>query len=125
MIETNWSPNVDVYEQDDGLMIRAEVAGMRREDLQLRAEGNLLTIYGVRTDQSRPSGSKFLLMEVHFGYFETFIELPSGYDLDEARALYENGFLMIEVPKELPEWEKPIQPIKTESDPDEYMPFPA
>jgi HSP20 family molecular chaperone IbpA len=37
-------------------------------------------------------------MEVHFGYFETSIELPSGYDLDEARALYENGFLMIEVP---------------------------
>jgi HSP20 family molecular chaperone IbpA len=37
-------------------------------------------------------------MEVHFGFFETSIELPSGYDLDEARALYENGFLTIEVP---------------------------
>jgi len=98
MSESNWSPNTDVYEQEGGLVIRVEIAGMRREDLQLKAEGNLLRISGMRPDQSRPSRSKFLLMEVHFGYFETSIELPSGYDLDEARALYENGFLMIEVP---------------------------
>ena len=98
MSESNWAPNTDVYEQEGGLVIRVEIAGMRREDLQLKAEGNLLRISGMRPDQSRPSRSKFLLMEVHFGYFETSIELPSGYDLDEARALYENGFLMIEVP---------------------------
>ena len=98
MSESNWSPNTDVYEQEGGLVIRVEIAGMRREDLQVKAEGNLLRISGMRPDQSRPSRSKFLLMEVHFGYFETSIELPKGYDLDEARALYENGFLMIEVP---------------------------
>ena len=98
MSESSWSPNTDVYELDGGLMIRVEIAGMRREDLQLKAEGNLLRISGTRPDQTRPPQSKFLLMEVHFGFFETSIELPSGYDLDEARALYENGFLTIEVP---------------------------
>ncbi len=98
MSESSWSPNTDVYELDGGLMIRVEIAGMRREDLQLKAEGHLLRISGTRPDQTRPPQSKFLLMEVHFGFFETSIELPSGYDLDEARALYENGFLTIEVP---------------------------
>ncbi len=98
MSESSWSPNTDVYELDGGLMIRVEIAGMRREDLQLKAEGNLLRISGTRPDQTRSPQSKFLLMEVHFGFFETSIELPSGYDLDEARALYENGFLTIEVP---------------------------
>ena len=98
MSESSWSPNTDVYELDGGLMIRVEIAGMRREDLQLKAECNLLRISGTRPDQTRPPQSKFLLMEVHFGFFETSIELPSGYDLDEARALYENGFLTIEVP---------------------------
>ncbi len=98
MSESSWSPNTDVYELDGGLMIRVEIAGMRREDLQLKAEGNLLRISCTRPDQTRPPQSTFLLMEVHFGFFETSIELPSVYDLDEARALYENGFLTIEVP---------------------------
>ena len=94
----NWSPTTDVYNVEGGLVIRVKIAGTRREDLQLKAEGNLLRISGVRTDQTRPSSSELLLQEMDFGDFETSIELPSGYDLDESRARYENGLLMIEVP---------------------------
>ena len=100
MSDSSWSPNTDVYEVDDGLVIRVELSGMRREDLQLKAEGNMLRISGMRPDDQRPPQSKFLLMEVNFGPFETTIELPSGYDLEEAKALYQNGFLTIEVPAE-------------------------
>jgi len=100
MSDSSWSPNTDVYEVDGGLVIRVELSGMRREDLQLKAEGNMLRISGMRPDDQRPPQSKFLLMEVNFGPFETTIELPSGYDLDEAKALYQNGFLTIEVPTE-------------------------
>ena len=59
MSESSWSPNTDVYELDGGLMIRVEIAGMRREDLQLKAEGNLLRISSARPDQTRPLQSKF------------------------------------------------------------------
>ena len=83
MSESSWSPNTDVYELDGGLMIRVEIAGMRREDLQLKAEATCCESAST-SDQTRPPQSKFLLMEVHFGFFETSIELPSGYDLDEA-----------------------------------------
>ena len=54
----------------------------------------------MRPDEQKPSLSKFLLMEISFGPFETTIELPSGYDLQEAKALYQNGFLTVEVPPE-------------------------
>jgi len=100
MSDSSWSPNTDVYEVDDGLIIRVELSGMRREDLQLKAEGNMLRISGMRPDDQRPSQSKFLLMEISFGPFETTIELPSGYDLQESKALYQNGFLSVEVPAE-------------------------
>ena len=100
MSESSWSPNTDVYELDDGLIIRVELSGMRREDLRLKAEGNMLKISGMRPDEQKPSQSKFLLMEISFGPFETTIELPSGYDLQEAKALYQNGLLTVEVPPE-------------------------
>jgi HSP20 family protein len=100
MSDSSWSPNTDVYEVDDGLIIRVELSGMRREDLQLKAEGNMLRISGMRPDDQRPPQSKFLLMEISFGPFETTIELPSGYDLQEAKALYQNGFLSVEVPQD-------------------------
>ena len=48
-------------------------------------------------------------MEINFGPFETTIELPSGYDLDEAKALYQNGLLLIEVPAEADTHAKSIE----------------
>ncbi|MDG1890268.1 MAG: Hsp20/alpha crystallin family protein [Verrucomicrobiota bacterium] len=109
MSDNSWSPNTDVYEVDDGLVIRVELSGMRREDLQLKSEGNMLRISGMRPDDQRPTHGKFLLMEINFGPFETTIELPSGYDLDEAKALYQNGLLLIEVPAEADTHAKSIE----------------
>jgi len=96
--ETYWVPNTDVYVSDLGLVIKVELAGMRREDLELVVEGNRVKISGHRPDGCRPPKCKFLVMEINYGAFETVIELPSGYDLGQARAAYQNGFLRIDVP---------------------------
>ena len=96
--ETYWVPNTDVYVTDAGLVIKVELAGMRREDLELVVEGNRVKIAGHRPDGCRPPKCKFLVMEINYGAFETVIELPSGYDLAGARAGYQNGFLRIDVP---------------------------
>ena len=96
--ETYWVPNTDVYVADGGLVIKVELAGMRREDLELVVEGNRVKISGHRPDGCRPPKCKFLVMEINYGAFETVIELPSGYDLGRARAGYQNGFLRIDVP---------------------------
>jgi HSP20 family protein len=94
----HWSPNTDVYVTDEGLVIKVELAGMRREDLELTIEGNQLKISGQRPDGCRSAKCKFLVMEINYGSFEAVIELPSGYDLTQAKAAYQNGFLRVDVP---------------------------
>ena len=81
-----------------GLVIKVELAGMRREDLELTIEGNRLRISGQRPDGCRAPKCKFLVMEINYGAFESVIELPAGYDLSQAKAAYQNGFLRIDVP---------------------------
>ncbi len=92
----SWVPNMDVVAHEQGAVVKAELAGIRREDLTLTIEGNRLRIRGVRRDSPRASGSRFLLMEIEYGPFEAAVELPPGLDPSSARAVYLNGFLCVE-----------------------------
>ncbi|MBI4325371.1 MAG: Hsp20/alpha crystallin family protein [Chloroflexi bacterium] len=87
-----------MYATDGGLVVKVELAGMRREDLELVVEGNCVKISGHRPDGCRAPKCKFLVMEINYGAFESIIELPDGYDLSLARAAYQNGFLRVDVP---------------------------
>ncbi|RME93756.1 MAG: Hsp20/alpha crystallin family protein [Verrucomicrobia bacterium] len=93
-----WTPNTDIYLTDDGLVIKVELAGMRKEDLELTVENHVLRIRGERHDGCRSHRCRFVVMEISYGRFESLIELPEGYDLSAAKASYQNGFLRIEVP---------------------------
>jgi HSP20 family protein len=96
--DTHWIPNTDVYVTEGNLVIKVELAGMRREDLELTVEGHRLMISGQRPDGTRGAKCKFLVMEINYGPFECVIEVPPGYDLSQAKAAYQNGFLQIDVP---------------------------
>jgi len=98
-VESHWVPNTDVYVTEDSLVIKVELAGMRKEDLELTVESNRLTITGHRPDGCRAPKCKFLVMEIDYGSFQSVIELPPGYDLSQAKAAYQNGFLRIDVPQ--------------------------
>lgn len=93
-----WVPNTDVYATDNGLVIKVELAGMRSEHLEITVEGNRLRISGNRPDGCRAAKCNFLVMEINYGPFESLLEVPSGYDLSQAKAAYLNGFLRIDVP---------------------------
>ncbi len=94
----HWEPNTDVYTTDEGLVVKVELAGMRSENLQITVEGNKLRISGQRPDGCRAAKFNFLAMEINYGSFERVLELPSSYDLSQAKASYLNGFLRIDVP---------------------------
>ena len=97
--EARWAPNTDVYLTEDGLVIKVELAGIRREDLEIVVEGNRFMISGQRPDSCRGPSCQFIMMEINYGHFESVIELPAGYDLSKARAAYQNGFLRVDVPQ--------------------------
>src|SRR5215471_11104924 len=94
----HWVPNTDVYATEGGLVIKVELAGMRNDNLEITVEGNRLRISGTRPDGCRSPKCNFLVMEINYGAFESVLELPSGYDLTQAKAAYLNGFLRIDVP---------------------------
>jgi HSP20 family protein len=98
-VDSHWVPNTDVYVTEQLLVIKVELAGMRKEDLELTVEGSRLTIMGHRPDGCRAPKCKFLVMEINYGSFQSVIELPPGYDLNLAKAAYQNGFLRIDVPQ--------------------------
>jgi HSP20 family protein len=96
-----WVPNTDVYVTDTGLVIKVELPGMKSENLEITIEGNRLRISGNRPDCCRAQKCNFLIMEISYGPFESVLDLPSGYDLGQAKAIYVNGFLRIDVPAAL------------------------
>src|SRR2546427_10502839 len=112
--DSNWVPNTDVYVTNDALVIKVELAGMRREDLDLTVEGNRLMISGQRPDGCRAPKCKFLVMEINYGSFECVIEIPAGYDASQAIAGYQNGFLQIDVPRAVPAPKTKLVPVSGE-----------
>ena len=96
--DTHWTPNTDVYLSDSGLVIKVELAGMLRENLELTVDGNILRISGQRPDGCRAPQCKFLAMEIDYGAFETVIEVPEDCDVSRGKAVYQNGFLRVDIP---------------------------
>jgi len=93
-----WTPNTDIYVTENGLVIKAELAGMKSDSLEITVEGQRLRITGIRPDCCRAPHCSFLVMEISYGPFETVLDLPAGYDLGQAKAIYVNGFLRVDVP---------------------------
>ena len=92
-----WSPPTDVYETDDNYIVRIEVAGMHEADFEVAFDKGTLIVRGVRTDVPEKRG--YHQMEIHFGKFTTSIAIPGPIDLDNSKAEYRDGFLMITLPK--------------------------
>ena len=95
----HWAPNTDVYATDTGLVVKVELAGMRSENLEITVEGSRLRVSGNRPDGCRAPKCSFLVMAINYGPFECVLELPQGFDLNQAKAAYLNGFLRIDVPR--------------------------
>lgn len=92
-----WSPPADVYETEENLVVKIEVAGMREEDFEVSVEEQVLIIRGSRPDTNERRA--YHQMEIRFGKFEISFGLPTGVDLDNAGAEYKDGFLTIVFPK--------------------------
>lgn len=100
--DNTWIPNTDIYLTEEGLVIKVELAGLSKKELELSMEAHRLRIAGQRADccRKRTEKCEFIRMEINYGAFESLIAIPVGYDLNRASATYQNGFLRIDVPAE-------------------------
>lgn len=93
-----WRPPTDVYETEENVVVKMEIAGMRDEDLEVVVQGNLLLISGSRSDS--PERKAYHQMEIPFGKFSVGVDLPVRVNTDNATAEYKDGFLIIQFSKE-------------------------
>jgi len=92
-----WEPPTDVYENDKGLVVRVEIAGMREEDFSITLSERLLVIEGVRRDPEPKRA--YHQMEIRYGAFRAEVHLPWPADPEQVEATYETGFLKIVLPR--------------------------
>jgi HSP20 family protein len=92
-----WSPPTDIYENQNGYVIKVEIAGMSEDDFEVIVENNILMISGNRPDS--PERRAYHQMEIQFGKFEIAVDLPAPVDVENASAQYEDGFLTIQLSK--------------------------
>ncbi len=94
-----WTPAFDLYEEKDKFIIKAEVPGMKRENIDVSVHGNTLTISGERKEEEEHKESDVHRSERYFGRFQRNITLPSAIDAGKISASYHDGILNITLPK--------------------------
>lgn len=99
------APRLDVRENPNEICVCAELPGVRPEDVDLRIEGNLLTLRGEKHQERENKQEDYHMMERSFGRFQRSLQLPYAPDPNQVHAQFEHGVLTVHVPKQ-PEQER-------------------
>lgn len=106
-----WSPPVDIIEQGDEIIIKMEIAEVEQKEIDIKVEGNALTIKGERKLEEGTKREDYLRLERPYGSFSRSFSLPTTVDHEKVKASHKDGILRIILPKR--EETKPKQ-IKVE-----------
>jgi HSP20 family protein len=94
-----WLPPVDILEKDGNLVLRAEVPGVNEKDIDLKLEGNVLTLKGEKKQEHEEEHDNYHRMESFYGSFTRSFTLPDTVDRDHIKAEYKNGILIVTIPQ--------------------------
>ena len=94
-----WYPDVDVSETASDVIVRAELPGMARKDIDIAIQDNVLTIQGEKKRKKKTKHENFYLVERSFGQFYQSVTLPALVEQDKVKATFAHGVLTITLPK--------------------------
>jgi len=94
-----WFPAVDLYEDKDSLVVRAEVPGMKKEDIEISLHDGYLTLSGERKQEEKYETAETYRSERWMGRFHRTISLPCRVDAEKIKATYTDGVLTVTLPK--------------------------
>ena len=94
-----WAPAVDLYEDKDSLIVRAELPGLKKNDIDISLHENTVTISGERRNEKNYEASETSREERFFGRFTRSLTLPKQVDASKVRANYKDGVLTVTLPK--------------------------
>ena len=93
--DRGWQPAIDVYRLRDGWLVKADLAGVRPQEVTVTVRGRVLTIAGVRRDACIGEGCAQYLMEISYSRFERSIELPCDPGPADVETDYRDGMLLV------------------------------
>ena len=106
-----WQPLVDIFEEDDKFVIKAEIPEVKKEDISINLENNVLTIKGERKLEKEDKKENYHRAERFYGMFQRSFTLPGTVEQEKIKANLENGVLTLEIPKK-----EEVKPKKIEID---------
>ncbi len=98
--EKRWHPPTDVMETESEYIVVMDVASVKQDDIKLSYEGGVLTVSGMRRELQLDQKRHYHKMEIDFGPFERRMKIPARIMDSQIKASYENGFLIIRLPKD-------------------------
>lgn len=110
-----FSPRFDVKETRDGYLFRADLPGVKDEDVEISMTGNRLVVSGKREQERHEEGDRYFAAECSYGSFSRAFTLPDGCDAEHVSAELKDGVLRINVPKKPEVQPRRITVGKTES----------
>ncbi len=96
-VPSQWAPALDVLQEDGDIVVRAELPGVRQEDVDITFHNGVLTISGVRQAEEQKEGSGYYVRERRYGSFRRSIALPEGTDESKIHARFQDGVLEVRV----------------------------
>jgi len=94
-----WAPPVDIYENGDSLVLKAELPGINPDDVEIRVEDNTLYLKGERKFEKEVNEQNYHRVERSYGTFTRTFSLPNSIDADKVAANYKDGVLTLTMPK--------------------------
>jgi HSP20 family protein len=96
--EINWTPRVDAYEVDGTLQIKAELPGVKQDDVGVMLQDGILTIAGKRSEEKEVKDARYYAAERFSGSFSRSFSLPDGVDAGAIAAEFKDGVLDVRIP---------------------------
>jgi HSP20 family protein len=94
---TRWAPALDVLQEDGDIVVRAELPGVKQEDVEITFHNGVLTISGERKAEEQKEGSGYYVRERRYGSFRRSMSLPQGTDESSINARFHDGVLEVRV----------------------------
>ncbi len=95
--ETCWRPAVDVCRTATGWVVKFDLSGVRRQEIEVEVCGRLLTVRGQRRDSMQEEACQYYRMEIAYGYYERVIEMPCELQAADITSEYRDGILLIRI----------------------------
>ena len=95
----SWTPAFDVYEEKDNFYVKAELPGIKKEDINVSLHDGDLIISGERKQETKNEGVEVYRAERYFGKFQRTVSLPATVAADKVKAEYKDGILTVTLPK--------------------------